>query len=38
MGNESINKEMKNLQNLMINIVDENMKMKGKIEEMSQNM
>lgn len=38
MGNESLNKEMKNLQNLMVNIVDENKKMKEKIEEMSQNI
>ena len=36
MGNESLNKEMKNLQNLMVNLVDENNKIKEKIEEMSQ--
>ena len=38
MGNETIDKEMKNLQSLMVNIVDENVKMKGKIEEMNQNI
>ena len=38
MGNENINKDMKNLQNLLLNIVDENNKMKGKIEEMNLNI
>lgn len=38
MGNETIDKEMKNLKSLMVNIVDENVKMKGKIEEMNQNI
>ena len=38
MGNEAINEDMKKLQNLMLNIAEENMKMKGKIEEMDQNI
>ena len=38
MGNEAINEDMKKLQILMLNIADENMKMKGKIEEMEQNI
>ena len=38
MGNEIIDKDMKNLQNLMNNIAYENKKMKGKIEEMEQNI
>ena len=38
MGNENINKDIKNIQNIIINIVEENRKMKGKIEEMNQNI
>ena len=38
MGNEAINEDMKKLQILMLNLADENMKMKGKIEEMEQNI
>ena len=36
MGNEAINKDMRKLQDLMLNIMDENKKMKRKIEEMDQ--
>ena len=38
MGNENINKDFENLKSLMMNIVEENRKMKGKIEEMNQNI
>ena len=38
MGNEYINEDVKQLQNLMLDIADENMKMKGKIEELDQNI
>ena len=36
MGNEAINKDMRKLQSLILNIVDENKKMKEKIEEIDQ--
>ena len=38
MGNESINQDIENLKNIMLNIADENMKMKGKMEEMNHNI
>ena len=38
MGNESISQDIENLKKLMLSIADENMKMKGKMEEMNHNI